>query len=110
MKRIWFKMKAFKIYRSITWSQWLWTVNFTLIAITVVYFWFPAFPQKWRFITPFNLILEMNFGVWWSGILIAISGFIAYEFFQDQKEKEKYAWLVIAVSMFGLSLDEIGST
>jgi hypothetical protein len=63
----------------------------------------------WRFLVPFNLGGEMNISVWWSGITLALAGFIAYEIFCDDASRSRSAWLVLSVILLGLSIDEICS-
>ena len=63
----------------------------------------------WRFLAPLNLGGEMNISVWWSGITLALAGFIAYEIFCDDAARSRSAWLALSVILLGLSIDEICS-
>ncbi|MCG8691068.1 MAG: hypothetical protein MI806_07645 [Minwuiales bacterium] len=80
-----------------------------IVAATVLNFYLPAFSQKWRLIYPFNLGGEQNLAVWWSGILLFMAGVLFYEFYCRAADRLRLPWLLLAILMVTLSVDEIGS-
>jgi len=63
---------------------------------------------KW-IIPKFDLAVENTFAVWWSGILLFLIGFLAYQQYLLEKGDTKKAWLGISIIFMGLSIDEIVS-
>lgn len=63
---------------------------------------------KW-IIPKFDLAVENTFAVWWSGILLFLIGFLAYQHYLLEKGDTKKAWLGISIIFMGLSIDEIAS-
>jgi hypothetical protein len=84
-------------------------VDAFLVAVTVLWKYPVTFPGKGRLTNLFNLAVEMNVGVWWSGACLLALGLLAWELYCRQEEKPRLPWLVLAVVFAGLSLDEIGS-
>ncbi len=90
---------------------WLWIVIidvYLLVATEIVAYRIP-FPGKGILFYPFNLAVEMNLGVWWSGIILFAAALLAYENFCNREGSEGLAWLVISMLLLGLSYDEVGS-
>jgi hypothetical protein len=84
-------------------------VDAFLVAVTVLWISPVTFPGKGRLTSLFNLAVEMNVGVWWSGACLLALGVLAWELYCREKEKPRLPWLVLAVVFACLSLDEIGS-
>lgn len=85
-------------------------IDFFLVLLSVVGKYLPASWCKSFIVRPFNLAVEMNLAVWWSGVSLAAIGILAFELFTSSKEDvTKKAWLVLSILMLGLSLDEVGS-
>lgn len=60
-------------------------------------------------VAPFNLAIEMNLAAWFSGISLLALGLLAYERFAAGEARSKAPWLILAVLLILLSIDEIGS-
>lgn len=93
----------------IPWWYFVLGIDAFLVLITVAYRSLPSLPGKGILGYTFNLGLEMNLAAWWSGICLATIGLLAFEFFILKDGKTRNAWLVFAILMLGLSLDEVGS-
>jgi len=59
----------------------------------------------------FGLGGEANIGAWWSGMLLALAAFLAFDGFFDQSKPsaERRGWLALALALLLLSFDEIAS-
>ena len=54
---------------------------------------------------------ENNIGAWWSGMMLALAGFLAFDGFFDAKRPvpERRGWLALGFALLLLSFDEIAS-
>ena len=54
---------------------------------------------------------EDNIGAWWSGMLLALAGFLAFDGFFDSNKSpaERRGWLALGFALLLLSFDEIAS-
>jgi hypothetical protein len=101
--------KFFNIWFNKYWWASLASINLFFIALTIAHPHIPNFQQKWRLITPFSLHTENNFAAWWSGITLLLAALLSYQRYTSEADKTKFAWLILAIVLAGLSLDEIGS-
>jgi len=84
-------------------------IDIFLVVASVIKVYFPDSSSIQWFGRPFNLAVEMNLAVWWSGLCIAALGLLCYELFCTTPKEEKSAWLAMSILLMGLSLDEVGS-
>lgn len=94
---------------TLSWWQMILGIDLFLVVVTVLTRYSVQFPGRGRLGNHFNLAVEMNGGVWWSGACLLALSLMAYELYCRNEEKTKAAWLVLSVVLAGLSLDEIGS-
>ena len=91
------------------WWIFLLVIDLFFLVPTIASPHLPNFSQKWRLIKPFNLGIENNISVWWSGMTILIAAILCYEISTNKNSATKLAWLVLAIVLAGFSLDEVGS-
>ena len=85
-------------------------VDFFLLIITVANVYLPEIrPVQKLIIYPFNLAVESNLAVWWSGITLSVLGLLSFELFNLRDDQTKKAWLALSILFFGLSADEVCS-
>jgi hypothetical protein len=91
--------------------MWFVAVNLGLIAVTYVATYYDHGGLYGYIMHIFKLNIEMNFGVWWSGMCLLCASLLSYELFcSEYEEREtKFSWLVLAIVFLGLSIDEISS-
>ena len=92
----------------ITWWHLILSLNIFFTLITAV---LPYLPKDLRDgpLHHFNLAIEMNLAAWWSSILLFLLAVQAYTYFSERRSRLRGPWLVLAVVLSLLSLDEIGS-
>lgn len=84
-------------------------VDLFLILITVLRKYPLSFPGKGKLSRHFDLAVEGNWAVWWSGASLLLLALVAYELYCLREKKAGIAWLALAIVFAVLSLDEIGS-
>jgi len=95
---------------SVPWWIWLIVVDVFLVIMTALYPHIPDIYGKSRLMGPFNLAVEMNIAVWWSGIGFVVLSVVAYEHFcTGNNMPERMAWLSLSILLAALFCDEIGS-
>jgi hypothetical protein len=98
-----------KYTSSIPWWYWVAFIDVIFLIISVMARHGVEFPQSWRLYAAFNLGIEMNLAVWWSGILLATISLLCYEFHLNKIKGFSRPWLSLSVVFLVLSIDEICS-
>ena len=92
------------------WFCALLTVSTALLVITVLSY---AVEQRsLKFVLFwFGLGGEANIGAWWSGMLLVLAAFLAFDGFFDRSKPsaEQQGWLALGLALLLLSFDEIAS-
>jgi voltage-gated potassium channel Kch len=96
-------------WQRIPWWLWIVVIDVYLLVATEIVAYDISIPAKGALFYPFDLSVEMNLGVWWSGICLFAAGLLAYENFCNGEGSERSAWLVLSALLVGLSYDEVGS-
>lgn len=97
--------------RSTSWLGWTSAVHVVLVAALAWYMFAETrTPELSSRIVPLNLAYESNYAVWWSGVCFLIAGLVYYHLADVVAAgRRRAAWLIIALLMFALSMDEIAS-
>src|SRR5690606_601368 len=97
--------------RSTSWLGWTSAVHVVLVAALAWYMFAETrTPELSSRIVPLNLAYESNYAVWWSGVCFLIAGLVYYHLADVVPAgRRRAAWLIIALLMFALSMDEIAS-
>ena len=96
--------------RALSWWKWLLTIDFVFVFVT-----FTSVKQFlpdswWKLYHHFDLGRELNLAAWWSAVSLFCLGLLAYECYSTTEYKKmRFARIILAIILFGLSLDEIGS-
>lgn len=97
------------VSREIPWWSFVLGIDIFLLVIALGKYYLPGSILIQFLVNPFNLAVEMNLAVWWSGLCIAIAGLLSYELFSKGSDQSRYAWLALSIILLSLSLDEVGS-
>jgi hypothetical protein len=92
---------------TVPWWVWVGIINFHLILATTVSD--NDLPLKKYLVSPYNLAMEMNLGVWWASMMLALSGLLFLEHGIKNTAGLRWNWVVLSLLFLGLSLDELGS-
>lgn len=109
MKDITYDSAHNKARSAIPWWYFVIGIDIFLVTVSIGKIYLPA-SEIIQFIgRPFNLAVEMNLAVWWSGLCLAVLGILSFEIFSISDNTTKSAWLALSILLLGLSLDEVGS-
>jgi hypothetical protein len=91
----------------VPWWVWIGSVNAFLVFATIAYHF--DLPLKKYLVSPFNLSMEMNLGVWWASMGLALAALLFLEHGIRGATGRRWTWVVLSLLVLGLSLDELGS-
>lgn len=93
------------------WFRALMAVSAALLVVTFASY--ALVDHRWlaRVLFWFGLGGENNIGAWWSGMLLALAAFLAFDGFFDRSKRlvEQRGWLALGCALLLLSFDEIAS-
>jgi hypothetical protein len=91
----------------IPWWKWIGIINIFLVFSTIAFYF--DIPFKKYLVSPFNLSMEMNLGVWWASMALALAALLFLEQGVRGAAGRRWTWVVLSLLILGLSLDELGS-
>lgn len=91
-----------------SWLLWIVGIDLFFIFTTALN---PYLPSTIKHILNNHLDLgvEMNLASWWSAFNLLVAALLAYELFSTLAGLQRRAWLILALILAALSVDEIGS-
>ncbi len=99
------------IFRARPWFLVLVAVSALLLVVTFIAYALAGTGPSVRLLFWIGLGGENNIGAWWSGMLLVLAGFFAFDGFTnpDKPVEERRGWLSLGLALLLLSFDELAS-